>query len=273
MLTGENPLGKPLTEEENKQLNEKAEEWLKKKGYKPRRITGKYGQAENSFFVPGLTKQDAIAFAKEFNQESVAHSEGMIYQDGKMNQRKKSDDNFKMEQYSPESDFVSVVNTKDGLKTLAVGYDFNKEEDSTTKQKPKKKKAPKKESKGIRKQIENARKAIAKILPGVEIVVHENEDSYRKATNETDSKKQASRGEYNAKTKKIHINISKANNRTVANEVFHAILLSKVKTDQAAEDLTERMIKALSKNLEGMPEVKQALDAFAANYDENIQNE
>ena len=135
------------------------------------------------------------------------------------------------------------------------------------------KQASKKEAKGIRKQIENARKAIAKILPGVEIVVHENEDSYRKATNETDSKKQASRGEYNAKTKKIHINISKANNRTVAHEVFHAILLSKVKTDQAAKDLTERMIKALSKNLEGMPEVKQALDAFAANYDENIQSE
>ncbi len=135
------------------------------------------------------------------------------------------------------------------------------------------KEAPKKEAKGIRKQIENARKAIAKILPGVEIVVHENEDSYRKATNETDSKKQASRGEYNTKTKKIHINISKANNRTVAHEVFHAILLSKVKTDQAAKDLTERMIKALSKNLEGMPEVKQALDAFAANDDENIQSE
>jgi hypothetical protein len=273
MLTGENPLGKPLTEEENKKLNEKAEEWLKKKGYKPRRITGKYGQAENSFFVPGLTKQDAIAFAKEFNQESVAHSEGMIYQDGKMNPRKKSDDNFKMEEYSPESDFVSVVNTKDGLKTFAVGYDFNKEEDSTTKPKPKKKEVPKKEAKGIRKQIENARKAIAKILPGVEIVVHENEDSYRKATDETDGKKQASRGEYNSKTNKIHINVSKANNRTVAHEVFHAILMNRLKTDKATQDITERMIKALSKNLEGMPEVKQALDAFAANYDENIQSE
>ena len=273
MLTGENPLGKPLTEEENKQLNEKAEQYLKEKGYKPRRITGKYGQAENSFFVPGLTKQDAIAFAKEFNQESVAHSEGMIYQNGKMNPRKKSDDNLKMEQYSPESDFVSVVNTKDGLKTFAVGYDFNKEEDSTSKPKPKKKEAPKKEAKGIRKQIENARKAIAKILPGVEIVVHENEDSYRKATDETDGKKQSTRGEYNSKTKKIHINISKANNRTVAHEVFHAILINRLKTDKATQDITERMIKALSKNLEGMPEVKQALDAFAANYDENIQSE
>jgi len=135
------------------------------------------------------------------------------------------------------------------------------------------KEAPNKEAKGIRKQIENARKAIAKILPGVEIVVHENEDSYRKATDETDSKKQSTRGEYNSKTKKIHINISKANNRTVAHEVFHAILINRLKTDKATQDITERMIKALSKNLEGMPEVKQALDAFAANYDENIQSE
>ena len=269
MLTGENPLGKPLTEEENQQLNKKAEEWLKSKGYKPRRITGKYGQAENSFFVPGLTKKDAIAFAKEFNQESVAHSDGMIFQDGRMNPRVKSKDNFKMDQYTPESDFVSVINTKDGLKTFVVGYDFQKKVDST----PKKKVKPKKDTSAIKKLIVKARTAISKILPDVEIVEHETEDSYRKATGETDTKKQTSRGEYNPKTKKIHINLSKANNRTVAHEVFHAILLEKVKTDKQARDLTERMIKSLSKNLEGMPTVKEALDKFAANYDENIQSE
>jgi hypothetical protein len=269
MLTGENPLGKPLTEEENQQLNKKAEEWLKSKGYKPRRITGKYGQAENSFFVPRLTKKDAIAFAKEFNQESVAHSDGMIFQDGRMNPRVKSKDNFKMDQYTPESDFVSVINTKDGLKTFVVGYDFQKKVDST----PKKKVKPKKDTSAIKKLIVKARTAISKILPDVEIVEHETEDSYRKATGETDTKKQTSRGEYNPRTKKIHINLSKANNRTVAHEVFHAILLEKVKTDKQARDLTERMIKSLSKNLEGMPTVKEALDKFAANYDENIQSE
>ena len=275
MLTGENPLGKPLTEQENQQLNKKAEEWLKKKGYKPRRVIGKYGQAENSFFVPGLTKEDAIAFANEFNQESVAHSDGMIFQDGTMNPRDTSKDKFNIDEYTPESDMVSVIKTEDGLKTFSVGYDFESVAEAIPKPKPKESPAKKMKQRvdRIMKQVDNAKKAISKIIPDVEIITHKDEASYRKATGETDSKKQTSRGEYNPKTKKIHINLSKANNRTVAHEVFHAILLNKLNTDKAAKDLTERMIKSLSKNLEGMPEVKKALDEFAANYDENIQSE
>jgi hypothetical protein len=130
ILTAENPMAQPLTEEENKQLNQKAEEWLKSKGYKPKRVTGKYDQAENSFFVPGLTVEDAIEFAKEFNQESVAHSTGLVKQDGSMNPRMNSDDNFSFEDFTPESNYVSVVKTKDGLKTFQVGYDFNTTVDS-----------------------------------------------------------------------------------------------------------------------------------------------
>ena len=130
ILTAENPMAQPLTEEENKQLNQKAEEWLKSKGYKPKRVTGKYDQAENSFFVPGLTVEDAIEFAKEFNQESVAHSTGLVKQDGSMNPRMNSDDNFSFEDFTPESNYVSVVKTKDGLKTFQVGYDFNTTIDS-----------------------------------------------------------------------------------------------------------------------------------------------
>jgi hypothetical protein len=124
LLTAENPMAQPLTENENSELNKKAEEWLKEKGYNPRRVTGKYDQAENSFFVPGLTKSDAVEFAKEFNQESVAHSEGLIYQDGSINPRIKTEDNFSFEDYSPESNYVSIIKTKDGLKTFSVGYDF-----------------------------------------------------------------------------------------------------------------------------------------------------
>lgn len=125
LLTAENPMAQPLTEAENRSLNEKAFQWLESKGYKPRRVTGKYEQAENSFFVPKLTAEDAVAFAKEFNQESVAHSNGMIYQDGTMNPRQKSGDNFTFSEYKPGDDFVSVVRTKDGLKSFAVGYDFD----------------------------------------------------------------------------------------------------------------------------------------------------
>ena len=124
LLTAENPMAQPLTENENSELNKKAEEWLKEKKYNPRRVTGKYDQAENSFFVPGLTKSDAVEFAKEFNQESVAHSEGLVYQDGSINPRIKEKDNFSFENYSPESNYVSIIKTKDGLKTFSVGYDF-----------------------------------------------------------------------------------------------------------------------------------------------------
>ena len=221
---------------------------VKEEGYKPRRVTGKYGQAENSFFVPGLTKKDAIAFAKEFNQESVAHSDGMIFQDGTMNPRVKSKDNFKMDNYTPESDLVSVINTKDGLKTFSVGYDFESSVEAMPKPKKetklktvkisKKERAKTKAGKILR-QVENARKAISKIIPDVEIVVHKDEASYRKATGETDTRKQASNGAYDPRTKKIDINLSKANTRTVAHEVFHAILLEKVKTNKNARDLRE----------------------------------
>jgi len=285
MLTGENPLGKPLTEQENQQLNQKAEEWLNNKGYKPRKVTGKYGQAENSFFVPGLTKEDAIAFAKEFNQESVAHSDGMIFQDGTMNPRVKSNDNFAMDEYTPESDMVSVIKTEDGLKTFSVGYDFESVTEATPKPKPKKSPAKKMKQRvdRIMKQVDNAKKAISKIIPDVEIITHKDEASYRKATGETDSKEQTSRGEYNPKTKKIHINLSRANNRTVAHEVFHAILLDKVKTNKATRDLTERMIKSLLKSdqLENIKityrgeeiTLAEYLEKFASNYDENIQSE
>ena len=124
LLTAENPMRQTLTEEENAELNKKAEAWLKDRGYTPRRVSGKYGQAENSFFVPGLTKEDAIEFAKEFNQESVAHSEGLIYQDGSVNPRDKSKDDFSLKGFDNKSDEVSVVNTAEGPKTFKVGYDF-----------------------------------------------------------------------------------------------------------------------------------------------------
>lgn len=125
ILTAENPMAQPLTEQENAELNEKGEQWLKDRGYEPRAVTGKYEQAENSFFVPDLTFEDAIAFAKEFNQDSVAHSEGLVHQDGLIYKRVKKDDNFSFDGYSPESNYVSIIKTDDGLKTFGVGYDFS----------------------------------------------------------------------------------------------------------------------------------------------------
>jgi predicted RNase H-like HicB family nuclease len=131
LLTAENPMAQPLTEEENAQLNKKAEQWLTDKGYSFKKVTGKYGQGENSFLVPKLTKEDALAFAKQFNQDSVAHSDGLIYQDGTMNPRVKEDDDFSFKnEYNPDSDFVSVVKSDGSLKTFSVGYNFDVKENA-----------------------------------------------------------------------------------------------------------------------------------------------
>jgi hypothetical protein len=282
LLTAENPMAQPLTEAENTKLNQKAEKWLRDRGYEPRKVTGKYDQAENSFFVPKLTKEDAIAFAKEFNQESVAHSEGLIYQDGSINPRVKAEDNFSFEDYSPESNYVSIVKTKDGLKTFSVGYDFETKIKPIEAPKPVEVKPTIKSkleafkakhlSKGIDReklntQVENAKKSLAKILPGVKFVVHDTKESFINAAGKN------ARGFYESGTNTIHINAEIANARTVAHEVFHSLLFNKLKTDANTRELTKKMIDAISKTLDKDSDLKKELDKFSEKYDENARNE
>ena len=127
-------------------------------------------------------------------------------------------------------------------------------------------------NKRMSKIVSNAARALSKIAPNVKFVIHENDESYRKATGE-ENRSQSSNGEYNPKTKTVHINLTKANARTVAHEVFHAILLDRVSSDAQANAVTKRMIEAIANKIEGNPELKKYLDDFAANYDQNIQNE
>ena len=116
-------------------------------------------------------------------------------------------------------------------------------------------------------QVDNAKKSLSKILPDVKFVVHDTKESFIKEAGKN------GRGYYDPATKTIHINALEANARTVAHEVFHSVLLDKVKTDANARDLTKRMISSISKTLEGNPELKKNLDDFIKNYDENIQSE
>ena len=116
-------------------------------------------------------------------------------------------------------------------------------------------------------QVDNAKKSLSKLLPNVKFVVHDTKESFIGVAGKN------GRGYYDPATKTIHINALEANARTVAHEVFHSVLLDKVKTDTNARDLTKRMVSAISKTLEGNPELKKTLDDFIKNYDENIKNE
>jgi ribosomal protein S18 acetylase RimI-like enzyme len=287
LLTAENPMAQPLTEEENKQLNQKAKEWLTSKGYNPRRITGKYNQAENSFFVPNLTKQDAIEFAKQFNQESVAHSDGLVYQDGSMNPRVKEDDNLSFaDSYSPDSDFVSVANTKDGLKTFSIGYNFDK------KIRPKKQDTKKTDYKQNLVTIENAREVaskqdtplkqkiaksaamIMKSLPGVKVYLHNNQSEMHQAIADStgrdvdDISNEVGNSAGAQIKKEIHVNMDTAKETTILHEAFHEAILRSGKSFQTITDFANGL-----KNIISDKEVKTKLEEFISMYKESDRAE
>ena len=124
-------------------------------------------------------------------------------------------------------------------------------------------------------QVARAAKAIAKVLPKVKIVVHATPEAFVEATKDMDGRLSEG-GLYDRKTGQIHINLEKATNRTVAHEVFHALILSRVNTDLDAQRLTRSMIGAVRKSLkkaEGTTELMSYLEDFESNYDENIKNE
>ena len=128
-------------------------------------------------------------------------------------------------------------------------------------------------STNVKKAVENARSALSSILPDVQIVVHDDYDSYVEAVGEEDA---MSGGTYNPNTKTIHINKKAATKTTVAHEVFHAIVLSKISSDNKLQQITKQMIESVRSsinNVEGAEDLAAYLDDFASNYDENLQNE
>jgi len=120
---------------------------------------------------------------------------------------------------------------------------------------------------GIKTSIDNAKKSLTKLLPNVEIVEHETSESFKNAVGKD------ARGFYDSADGKIHINLEKANGRTVAHEVFHALLFDRLKTDTNIQDITKKMVDLLSKSLDKNPELKAQIEDFAKNYSENIKNE
>ena len=268
MLSGENPMAKALTEEENIQLNNKAVAWLQNKGYNPKKIIGKYGQAENSFFVPGLKRADAIAFAKEFNQDSVAHSDGLVYQDGSMNPRVKENDDFSFGEYTPESDYVSVVRTPEGLRTVSVGYDFENKispdnrtvsdqdnlitQDNFEEQRSK-------QTTAMGQRIVTAAKLVMKALPGIKIYLHNNNSEY-----ESGIKAISEKGEYGSYLNgEIHLNIEGANVVTLLHEAMHHALVVKGIKSGTMLDLVRGLKSVISDK-----GLKQRLEKFTSQYKE-----
>jgi hypothetical protein len=123
----------------------------------------------------------------------------------------------------------------------------------------------------ILKQAQQASKAIAKIFPSITIMVHRDSEIY-----DTLDPDKNSRGLYDPATNTVHINLTngKADSKTVAHEVFHAVLLNKLKmNNKAAIAATKKMVQALSRSKTLDKNTRIALKRFASNYDTEVQNE
>lgn len=290
MLTAENPDATQVSDAENEAANKRAEEWLRSRGYNPQRIFGKYGNSENSFFVEGLTTEDAVEFAREFSQENVATDKGLVYQDGKMNARQKGQETF-----APADNFYSTIKIGDKLSDFSVSYEDEKTE-SGVKPAPKKEGPPEQrgvsvsnkaqvaqlESKttdtkkrGIIKAATTAINTLKSIFPEMDIVLHDNEASYD-AQMGTVKGRAGSAGNFavmrNAGGKvvggRIDINLNKANMRTVAHEVAHAVMLKSFGDNPA-------LFKAFRNNISKIlsDSTVKGLNNFASQYSESESHE
>ena len=118
---------------------------------------------------------------------------------------------------------------------------------------------------------DKALKAIQKVFPDVNIVLHRSDQSYK------DHISQESRGAYKASTNTIHINMPKADALTIAHEVFHAVLKNKLGEEGKIQDVSKRMLKRLKKVIKKSKNLTKeevlALEDYASNFEGNIQNE
>ena len=166
------------------------------------------------------------------------------------------------EELDEVADFFGEQTSEDGTTTTTNNINVNKkgiQEDLDS------------ESRRGRDKIINlaskAAKSIAKVL-NTKILLHESKDEYNKYTGKT------GRGFYNPTTDTIHINLTNATASTVAHEVFHAVLLSKVKTDSAAAKMTMDMVSSIRKALPKGSKLAARIDAFSEQYkDTGFENE
>jgi hypothetical protein len=143
--------------------------------------------------------------------------------------------------------------------------------------------------KGIVSLARTAVNSIKSIMPNIEFIVHDSQDSYTAAV--APRKGMASSGgnfsietmEDGTKKYRIDINLTKANNRVIAHEITHAVLHDKFNNSvEAFTDFNNRLSKVVSSMTPQMfinnkgeaTTVKQALEIFVNRYtDKSVRPE
>ena len=127
-------------------------------------------------------------------------------------------------------------------------------------------------------RAEAAAKAIKKLLPGVNFVLHRTNESYERLSRNLDKqgfgktkKKSRSKGQYIQNSNDIHINMALADGQTVAHEVLHAII-NNMFTSANAVRVTRNMADTLLKSIKD-PALLQEIKQFQKSYKKDRRNE
>ena len=75
ILTAENPNGIEQDKDNNRIKNQELEKRLRSMNLGFIKVKGQYGSEENSFFIPNITKDEALSLGKMFSQESIIYGE------------------------------------------------------------------------------------------------------------------------------------------------------------------------------------------------------
>lgn len=116
---------------------------------------------------------------------------------------------------------------------------------------------------------QKAASAVKNLMPNLNFVLHNSQQDFDFVV-APESK--GSRAVYNPATNTIHISIPKANNRSVAHEVMHAVVVDRLGVDPNINKITKRMLNAALKSIKN-PKIKQDLQKFAKDYEAGVQNE
>jgi len=129
LMSAENPQA-ANTVEDNDARTARAEEWLTERGYgNYTKIYGVFENKENSFLVPDMTMKDAEAFRKEFDQVSVAHSDGYMYEGG-VDPRDEKANEFGIDYTDPKNDNYSIIKDSEGNAiSFRTSYKWGTKED------------------------------------------------------------------------------------------------------------------------------------------------
>ena len=198
--------------------------------------------------------------ATQQQQDKTSEQKINEFQDGEVvdNQSVNKPGNVTVEE---QSDIDSFFNeTEDSSEVKGQNIALNRSEDGSKNTNPFRS--------SVIKIADLGAKAISKVLPNVRIVMHETNEQYLKYAKLGDG-----RAEYNPDNTTIHINLSKATKTTVPHEIFHAVLMEKVKTDPAIARAAEQMVLSVQKVVPKDSALGKRIEAFAQGYEGEFQNE